>query len=61
MKLKTGIILIASTLMVCTAFGAKMETKTAVDPNGYAYRYVTNELSIRAIRAAAMSRGSMVM
>ena len=43
MKLKTGIILIASTLTVCTAFGAKMETKTAVDPNGYAYRYVTND------------------
>ena len=43
MKLKTGIILIASTLTVCTAFAAKMETKTAVDPNGYAYRYVTND------------------
>ena len=30
MRLKTGIILIASALTVCTAFAAKMETKTAV-------------------------------
>ena len=43
MKLKNGIILIASALTVCTAFAAKMETKTAVDPNGYQYRYVTND------------------
>ena len=43
MRLKTGIILIASALTVCTAFAAKMETNTAVDPNGYQYRYVTKD------------------
>jgi hypothetical protein len=34
MKLKTGIILLASALTASTAFAATFEMKTAVDPNG---------------------------
>ena len=42
MFLKRGLILIFS---LCSAmlFGAKLETKTATDKNGYHYKYVTND------------------
>ena len=43
MKLKTGIIILASSLIIGTVCAAQMETKEAVDPNGYRYSYVTND------------------
>ena len=43
MKLKTGIVLILSVLLVWTVSAARLESKTAVDPNGYCYKYVTHD------------------
>ena len=42
MQWKKGII-IGLCLCGAAVFGAKLETKTATDPNGYRYKYVTND------------------
>ena len=49
MKLKTGLIILASSLIIGTVCAAQMETKEAVDPNGYRYRYVTNDPRVERI------------
>ena len=42
MQWKKGIIL--GLFLCCAAvFGAKLESRTAVDKNGYHYKYVTND------------------